>query len=284
MFNLPTEAAEFEDLMPSRLVLGSHQGTGKTAAATLLPNCLVLDLESGSEGYGGMTFNLKKEMEKWNIKNPGQKLNLLGAWNFAIQSIKDANEKAGRFVYDFIAIDTTSAMQAITEMKATTAFNKGVVGQGMAKKRDGELVKTVITELPDGAGYMWFFSAWEEMYSQLDGLVDKGVIFFSHTKQGSMVKNGQNVAARDLDLLGKSKLHLLRNVQASGFLYRKDANTVMATFMADEKDLTTKSRCKHLANKEFEFSKLNPETGELTVYWNLIYPDWIKEPITKKVQ
>lgn len=175
-------------------------------------------------------------------------------------------------------------MQVITELKATAMFNKGVVGQGMAKKRDGQEVKSVITELAEGAGYMWFFQAWEEMYSQLDGLVAKGIIFMAHTKQGSLVKNGQNVAARDLDIIGKSKLHLLRNVQASGFLYRKDANTVMATFMADEKDLTTKSRCAHLANKEFEFSKLNPETGELTVYWNLIYPDWISAPITKKVQ
>ena len=286
MFNLPTEVAEFEDLMPSKFLIGSHQGTGKTTAVSLLPNCLVLDLEAGSEGYGGLSFNLKKEMAKWNINpaNKDQQLNAVGAWNFFINSLKEANKKAGKFVYDYLAVDTTSAMQAITSLKATAMFNNGVVGKGMAKKNDGVLVKDVTTELPEGGGWLWFFRAWEEMYEQLDGLVDKSVIFLAHTKQGSMLKNGQQVAARDLDLSGKSKLHLLRNVPTAGFLYRDDPYTTKMTFKSEDKDLTIKCRSRHLADKEIVFSKLNPETGELTVYWNLIYHDWIPAPITKKVQ
>lgn len=284
MFELPTEVDEFKDLMPARTVLISHAGTGKTTALSLLPNCLLLDLEGGSQGYGGLCFNLKKKKEEWNMKNPTNQLTDVGAWNFFIHTIKEANKQNRDFVYDFLGVDTLTAMQVIAEQMATSNFNKSVIGQGMAKKRDGELVKSVITELADGAGYMWLFDAWETMLRSLEGLVKKGVVFMGHTKQGSLLKNGQNISAKDIDLTGKLKQMLLRDVQASGTLYRSDTNTVKVSFVSDERDLTTKSRCAHLANKEFTFSSLNEKTGELTVYWNIIYPDWFEQPIVTKIR
>ncbi len=283
MFNLPQEEAEFSNLMPTRLVLGSHQGTGKTTAVSLLPNTIVLDLESGATGYGGLHFNFKKQMELWNSKNPQAQLNLVGALNMFIATIKEANAKSkDGFAYDFLAIDTTTALQVIAYMKATSMFKKSVIGQGMIKK--GVEIVDVVSELAEGGGYLWAHKAWVELTESFKDLTRYGIIYLGHTKQGALLKNGQNLSARDLDIVGKAKLDLLRDCQASGFLYRQDENTVMVSFKSDERDLTTKSRCAHLANKEFVFSKLDPSTGNLTVYWNLIYPDWIKEPITKKVQ
>ena len=285
MFDLPTESAEFEELMPSRLVLGSHQGTGKTTAATLLPNCLVLDLEGGAIGYGGTHFNLKAEMLKYNAKLPKdqQPLTLVGAFNMFVKSLKEANAKSkDGYAYDFLAIDTTTAFQVIAAMKATSMFRKTIIGQGMEKK--GVILTDVVSELPEGGGYLWLHKAWNELYSECTDLTRYGTIFMAHTKQSSLVKNGQNITVKDLDITGKLKLELLRDVQAAGYLWRTDENTVIVSFKNDERDLTTKSRCAHLANKEFVFSKMNPETGELTVYWNLIYPDWVKEPIIKKIK
>ena len=285
MFNLPTESAEFEELMPSRLVLGSHQGTGKTTAATLLPNCLVLDLEGGAIGYGGTHFNLKAEMLKFNgkLKEGQEPLTIVGAFKMFLASLKQSNSQSKTgFAYDFLAIDTTTSFQAIAAQRATSMFKKTLVGQGMEKK--GVILTDVVSELPEGAGYLWLHKAWNELYEECTGLTKYGTIFLAHTKQSSLVKNGKNISVKDLDITGKLKLELLRDVQAAGYLWRSDENTVMISFKSDERDLTTKSRCAHLANKEFVFSKLNPETDELTVFWNLIYPDWVKEPIIKKIR
>lgn len=282
MFELPSQECEFEALMPSRLVLGSHQGTGKTTAVSTLPNCLVVDLESGGDGYGGFQFNLKREMEKYNSKNPSTPLNPVGALRMLVHSLREANAAKRDFVYDFMAIDTTTQLQVIAALKATSMFKKTIIGQGMEKK--GNIITDVVSELPEGGGYLWLHKAWTELYEELKGLVRYGIIFLAHTKQGSLLKQGQSISARDLDITGKLKLDLLRDCQASGYLFRKDENTVVVSFKSDERDLTTKSRCKHLVNQEFDFSKFNPATGELTVYWNLIYPDWITKPIVKKIQ
>lgn len=281
MFNVEVKDQEFKPVMPSRVVLASHQGVGKTTACCLLPNCLVLDLESGTEGYGGSYFNLIKEMNKYNLtaENP---LTLLGALRMFVASIKEANKKKGDYVYDFLATDTITQLQKMAETLATSNFNKSVIGQGMIKKGNTP-VKDVISELPEGAGYRWSYVAWNELIEELKGLVRYGIIWLGHTKQSSLLKNGILVAAKDLDLTGKLKTDLLRDSQASGYLYRKDPNTVMFTNVNAETDLLTKGRSSHLMGVEFEFSKFNPATGELTVYWNKIYPDWIKEPITKKI-
>lgn len=282
MFNLPTESQDFKSLMPSSLVIGSHQGTGKTTAVALLPNCLVLDLEGGSTGYGGMCLDLKKQKETFNMKNPNTLLTDIGAFNMFIKSLEESNQKKGDYVYDYLAVDTLTALQKLSETYATNNFNKGNIGKAMAKKNNDELVKDVVSELADGAGYRWLFNAFSTLRSKLEGLTRHGVIWLGHTKQGSLLKSGQNVSARDLELTGKLKLELLRDATAAGYLYRSDANTVMISFKSDERDLLTKSRCSHLAEKEFIFSKLNGDT--LTVYWNEIYPDYIKQPIVKKIR
>lgn len=280
--NLPNE--EFGPLMPSRLVLGSHQGTGKTVALSLLPKCLNLDLESGTEGYGGFNFDLRKKMNEYNMKLPtGQEpLTLLGTFRMFVSSLKEANAKKGDYVYDFLGVDTLTQLQKLAEIRATSNFNKSIIGQGMIKKGSPP-VADVISELPEGAGYRWLYMAWDELYQELKGLVRYGIIFLGHTKQGSLLKNGTSVAAKDLDLTGKLKTDLLRDCQAAGYLYRKDANTVMFNNVAQETDLMTKNRAQHLMNAEFVFSKFDPTTKELTVFWNLIYPDWVKEPIVKKI-
>ena len=49
------------------------------------------------------------------------------------------------------------------------------------------------------------------------------------------------------------------------------------------RNLTTKSRSPHLRDKKIKLTEYNPKEGTITAYWNLIYPDWVKEPITKKL-
>lgn len=118
---------------------------------------------------------------------------------------------------------------------------------------------------------VWLHRTWEdEMYPMCTGLARKCVIFIGHAKQGSLVKQGVKLEANDLAFVGKLKLTLLRDADASGMVYR-DGDKVKISFKTNEKDLTTKSRARHLNEKEFLLSEMVGD--KLVTYWENIFPE-----------
>jgi len=269
---LPTKVEKAENRNPSKLVIIGHQGCGKTSLVAALPNCLLVDLEGGSATIDGIKVDIKGIGAKEN-KTDGK------VFNEVIESIKVANAEKGDFVYDFIAFDTLTSLEAIAVKKATAEFKTSVIGKGMINK--GATITDVVADLPEGAGYRFLYNAFNSLYDQCLRLARYGVIFIGHTKQGALMKNGQKIEARDMALTGKLKLDLLRDVDACGYVWR-DNNNLVITFKVNETDLTTKSRCAHLRNEEFVISSLNPETNEFTFNWNKIYLNTVKEPIIVK--
>lgn len=272
--NLPTEVVEGNTTKVSKLVIASHQGTGKSTLVSALPKNLIIDLEKGSDQISAIKIDVKGEAAKANVPEGKIFMDIISA-------IKEANAKNGDYVYDYLTIDTLTALESLSKLKALKTFNNSVIGKGMRKK--GELVNDVVTDLPSGGGYQWLFRGFNELYDALQGLVRVAIIFLGHTKQGSLLKKGADLSTKDLQLTGKLKTDLLRDVDAAGYLYRKDPNTVNISFISDERDLTTKARAKQLRNQDFTISSLNEETGELTCFWNKVFVDEIKEPIVIKI-
>lgn len=261
MIILPKErskAKEFDDV--NKLVITGHQGSGKSSLCAKLPNSLILDFENGvKDHYEGVSINLKKEAALQNTTIAALLLETLA-------EIKKANAENKKPIYDFIIYDGLTALEKITHAKATYMFKTSVVGKGMMNK--GAVINDVVTDVPE-SGWLWLHRAWEELYGETVGLSGICDIYIGHAKQGSLVKQGQKLEANDLALSGKLKLSLLRDVDGSGMLYR-DGNKTILSFKTNEKDLTTKSRARHLNEQDFTIAEMID--GKLVTYWEKVFP------------
>jgi hypothetical protein len=257
---LPKTKQIADDTKISKLILISHQGIGKTTAVSLLDNCLLLDYENGSKQVGGFIINLIEESNSSGNS-------LLKTHFEVVEAIKKENQELGKFKYKYLAIDNVSALEKLAKQKATIDFKNSVVGKGMLNK--GVVINDVVTDVPE-AGWLWFFRAWDDLYMSLQGLAEEALILIAHSKQGSLIKDGQKLDASDMNLTGKCKLDLLRDVDACGFLYRKSPTQVHISFKTNEKDLTTKGRASQIWEQDFLFSERN-ENGNITTYWDKIF-------------
>ncbi len=257
---LPKEQQKSDSTLVSQLIIVAHQGTGKTTAVSKLDSCLLLDYENGSNQVSGLKLNLIKEANLAGVS-------LLKTHFETVEAIKKANQEAGKFVYRYLAIDNVTALEKLARTKATIDFKNSIVGKGMMNK--GAIINDVVSDVPE-SGYLWLNKAWDDLYTSLQGLVSDAIIWIAHSKQGSMMKDGVKLEASDMQLTGKCKLDLLRDVDACGTMYKKDNNTVMLSFKTNERDLTIKSRASHLTDTEFVFSQKD-EKGNITVNWNKIF-------------
>jgi len=242
---------------PQKLFLFSHTKVGKTTLVSGLPNCLIIDAENGSNFISGIIYNLRRE----HIKSGKGYITLLKELS---DNIKAENIKSGNFVYDYIAIDTVTGLETIARQLATNLYKETVVGKNF-KGTD------VVNELERGGGYMWLRTAFEKLYNLFDGLAANGLILLGHVKASSIVKNGKDLSALDIDLVGKLKNIISADVDAIGILRRGKENTnqLMVSFKTNERDLATGARPKHLRNQEFILSELKDETMEF--HWDKIF-------------
>lgn len=246
---------------PAKLIITSHQGIGKTSACSQLPNSLIVDLEGGWKSYfGGNCIDIKAIADTNNIP-------VAAAFVMFLKDMRikmEANNSQP--LYDFIIFDNLSSLDNIIRTKATKDFKMGVVGKGMAGK--GTVINDVVTDVPE-SGWMWYFKAYEELYSLMTGLAKTGTIFLAHSKQGSLVKEGNKLEATDINLSGKVKIDLLRDVDACGTLYRDKEGKCILSFKTNTRDLTTKTRSPHLSEKEILLSEI--KDNKLHTYWSEIF-------------
>ena len=123
---------------PVKLLLFSSTKVGKTTLASGLPNALIIDTENGSRFIDGIKFNLLEESKKQ--KTPPLKLLRLLA-----QEIERVNLEQEKPVYDFIVIDTLTALEQMAHVMATVLYKQTNVGKNF--KGDD-----VVSALPKGGG------------------------------------------------------------------------------------------------------------------------------------
>jgi len=246
---------------PAKLIITSHQGIGKTSACSQLPNSLIVDLEGGWKSYfGGNCIDIKAIADTNNIPIAAALVMFLRDMRIKIE----ANNQTP--LYDFIIFDNLTALDDIIHVKATKDFKTSNTGKSMVEK--GRVINDVVTDVPD-LGWQWYFKAYKELYKSMTGIANIGTIFLAHSKQASLVKEGNKIDATDINLSGKVKIDMLRDVDGCGTLYRDKEGKCILSFKTNTRDLTTKARSPHLSEKEILLSEI--KDNKLHTYWSEIF-------------
>jgi AAA domain len=245
---LPKQVVKATNLNPRRLFIFSQPKVGKTTLLSKLPKALLIDLESGSDFVDAIKV----------------KANSVDDLRAISKAIKEENAKLppGMFAYDYIVIDTVTALEDMVKPLALELYQKTPMGKAY---------KGNILNLPNGAGYGYLREAFERVYAAFDGQ-SKCLILLGHIKKASILKDGKELAAKDIDLTGKLKSITAANMDAIGYLYRR-SNQCILSFKTSEEDLATGARPPHLKNQEFVMSEDCPDKGFQTFWERVFVPE-----------
>lgn len=134
---LPKEKQKATRINPKKIVIFSKPKTGKSTAISMLPNCLLIDLEDGSNFVDALKINVLDLAKKNNVS-------VIETLKQVIDQIKEANKQKGDYVYKYGAIDTVSALEEIVLPLAGNLYK----GTSMGRNWQGNDVR----DLPNGAG------------------------------------------------------------------------------------------------------------------------------------
>ena len=239
---IPKEKIKRKTDNPKNLIMFGLPKVGKTTLLSMLPKCLIVDFEDGTdyvESYAVKISNYKQL--------------------FALA--KELKETPGQF--EFIAFDTTTALEDIALPYANKLYRDTVMGKNFD---EGENV----LKLPNGAGYQYLREAMQKMIGWFEKTVPN-IILVGHVKDKSLNENGTELNVKDLDLTGKIGRILSAASDAICYIYRDtETGNVMANF-GDGSSVLCGSRISQLSGKTILLSeKLEDDT--IKTYWENIYP------------
>jgi hypothetical protein len=181
---LPTSKIVASHKSPKNLIIFSKPKVGKTNLISSLDNCLLVDLESGSDYVDAMKIQAKNIED---IKKIGK-------------AIKDAG-----YPYKYVAIDTITALEEMAIPYAEILYSKSPMGKNWFVPETGGKAKYGnILGLPEGSGYYWLRQAFTKMTDYILTWAPR-VIFLGHVKDTQLEKDGATFSAKDLDLTGNIK-------------------------------------------------------------------------------
>ena len=233
---LPTSKIPAVSKNPSYLIIYGLPKSGKTSAVAQLENNLIIDLEGGSTFIDAMAIQCRT-------------INDLGE---AAQAIRAKNNEVGHNFYRHITIDNATRLEDICMSYACTLYRQTELG----KKWTG----TDVTTLPRGAGY--------KVIDMFKELCDE-FILVGHVKDSIIEKDGAEVTAKEIDLVGKLGKILCGLADAVGYVYRK-GNETHISFVGGADDTIMEARAKHIANKDIIIAT-GDDDGNITTYWDKIY-------------
>ena len=221
--SLPTQKTKAVRKSPKNFVLYGQPKVGKTSALAQLDNCLIIDLEDGTDMLDALKIKAK------NLKH--------------LAEIGKEVLNQGK-PYKYIAIDTVTQLEVWCEPEAKKLYQNTPMGKNFDKDNKGLSVLT----LPNGGGYMYLRIAFKKWLERLNTLADH-VILVGHLKESKIEKKGKEVAFKDLDLTGKIRNITCANADAIGYVFRED-DTTMISFDSLG-DIQAGSRCDHLKGQTF---------------------------------
>lgn len=178
----------------------------------------------------------------------------------AAQAIRAKNQEVGHNFYKHITIDNATRLEDICLSFAATLYRKTELGKNW--KGDD------VTTLPRGAGYKYLRDAVKKVIDMFKELCDE-FILIGHVKDSITEKDGEEVTAKEIDLVGKLGKIVCGMADAVGYTYRK-GNETHISFKGGMDDTIMEARAKHIAGKDIIIAT-GDEDGNLTTYWDRIY-------------
>jgi len=169
---------------PKNLIIYGIPKIGKTTILSHLKDCLIIDLESGSDYVDALKVKISTLPE--------------------LKELCLEIKKAG-CPYKFIAIDTVTSLEDFAKPFACTLIRQSPLG---AKFEGNDPLK-----LPQGAGYGFLRDAVEEILKMVAS-VTTNVILVGHVKDKSLV-NAAGVEignVKDFDLTGNIIIKKINNI------------------------------------------------------------------------
>jgi len=250
---LPTQKIEPKSQNPSRLILFSPPKHGKTTAVAALDNCLLIDLESGSDFVSALKVKVNSLEE--------------------LQELGTEIMKAER-PYKYIAIDTVTKLEEMLEWDATEEYMKQPVGKAfnrdpkdLSKFLPRNQWKSVLT-LPNGGGYMWLRLSMTTWINKISKLAPH-IILIGHLKEKMIDFQGKEISQKALDLTGKIASITCANADAIAYLYRGD-DGIHLNFAANDTTVCG-ARPEHLRGKDIQLSETID--GQIVYHWDRIFMD-----------
>jgi hypothetical protein len=245
-FVLPTKIVKAVSVSPKNMIIFSKPKVGKTTLLSQLDNCLIIDMEDGSDYVDALKVKANSVAD--------------------IKKIGEAIIAAGK-PYKYIAVDTITALEEMCVPYAEELYSRSAMGSKWFT--DGKPKYGSILNLANGAGYPWLRQGFEKVIDYIKTLAPH-IILVGHIKDTLLEKNGAEFNSLDLDLTGKLKRITTSNSDAIGYLYRKGNKNMLSFKTSDE--IACGARPEHLRNKEIVISELSEE-GKITSNWNQIYID-----------
>jgi len=220
---------------PRSLLLYGAPKVGKTKVLTNLPNCCIVQVESGADMHEC-------------IRTPQ-----ITSYAHFMQ-VCDQIIKAGK-PYKYVAFDTVDAMEDYALTQATIDYKMSPIGANF-KGAD------VTAELANGGGYLWLRRALNRMIDKAFETIppDGCVIFIGHIKEKLLSKEGKDVTASDISLTGKCAVILCSRCDAIGHVTRalrpgstSRVEDLKVSFRTTEL-VNCGSRYDHLAGQDFVLS------------------------------
>lgn len=226
---------------PKSMFLYGTPKIGKTTILSGLPNNLILDLEGGSSYVEAMKIEVESLSHLAKIG----------------KALKEGSKK-----YDYITVDTVTALEQWCHDTALKKFKNSKLGKD-SKARN-------LAELEYGLGYGLWRTEFRTWIDSFKGVADH-VIFVGHVKDKVISKEGNEVTLKDINLTGQLKAIMSSEVDAVGYFYLDptDHSKRKITFLTSD-EITCGNRVPHLEGKEFVISE-KMEDGTIKTNWNLIY-------------
>ena len=245
MIELPKTPSKALTKNPNFMIIFSKPKAGKTSAFSKLKNNLIIDLEDGSDFVEGLKIKANSVVELSEIK----------------KSLIYQKEQG--FQYDYITIDTATALEDMVNDLAITLYKKTPMGKNYGTKSGEDDIK----KLPNGAGYLYLREAFLMVVEGFKPLAKECLILSGHVADKLVNKNGEETSEMSLDLSGKLGRIIYSRADAVGFLYRKE-NKCMLNFNGGG-DCIIEARSEHLAGKEFVLTE-KTDKG-ISDNWNQIF-------------
>ena len=244
MITLPTQKVPATSTNPQYLVLYGLPKAGKTSAVAQLQNNLIIDLEGGSKFIDALAVQARTITDLGEIA----------------QAIRAKNEEVGHNFYKHITIDNATRLEDICMSYACTLYRKTELGKNW--KGDD------VTTLARGAGYKYLRDAVKKVIDMFKDLCDE-FILIGHVKDSITDKDGEEVNAKEIDLVGKLGKIICGMADAVGYVYRKE-NETHISFRSGGDGTIMEARARHIAGKDIVIATGNPD-GSITTYWDRVY-------------